>query len=48
MGMVNYLKNFANSRNGLKFYSDEFNNVIIKKEQQMEQMVILHFKVIQI
>lgn len=31
MGMVNYLKNFANSRNGLKFYSDEFNNVIIKK-----------------
>ncbi len=32
MGMVNYLKNFANSRNGLEFYSDEFNNVIIKKE----------------
>lgn len=31
MGMVNYLKNFANSRNGLEFYSDEFNNVIIKK-----------------
>lgn len=31
MGMVNYLKNFANCRNGLEFYSDEFNNVIIKK-----------------
>lgn len=30
-GMVNYLKNFANTRNGLEFYSDEFNNVIIKK-----------------
>lgn len=31
IGMVNYLKNFANSRDGLEFYSDEFNNVIIKK-----------------
>ncbi len=30
-GIVNYLKNFAKSRNGLDFYSDEFNNVIIKK-----------------
>ena len=30
-GIVNYLKNFAKGRNGLDFYSDEFNNVIIKK-----------------
>lgn len=30
-GMVNYLKKFAKDRNNLEFYSDEFNNVIIKK-----------------
>lgn len=31
-GMVDYLKKFANEREGLEFYSDEFKNVIIKKK----------------
>lgn len=31
-GMVEYLRHFAQERNGLEFYTDEFNNVIIKKK----------------
>lgn len=31
-GIVDYLKNFAKDRKDLDFYSDEFNNVIIKKK----------------
>ena len=32
LGMVNYLKSFVKDRKDLEFYSDEFNNVIIKKK----------------
>lgn len=31
-GIVKYLKKFVEEREGLDFYSDEFNNVIIKKK----------------
>lgn len=31
-GIVNYLMNFVKERKDLDFYSDEFNNVIIKKK----------------
>lgn len=44
MGMVNYLKNFANCRNGLEFYSDKFNNVIIKKGATNETNGYLAFQ----